>query len=482
MNVILLLARLILAGVFAIAGISKLADPSGSRKSLAGFGVPEFLATLLTWLLPLIELLCAVALIPLASAWWSAAGVLILLLSFIGAITLSLIRGRRPDCHCFGQLHSAPIGWRTLLRNGVLALISAFIVWQGRYNPGASILRWTRDMSGTESAVAALAIAVAALAAFELWALLHVLRQNGRLLLRLEALETKAPVPQAPPPGLPVNSVAPAFSLPDLAGNTVTLQMLLRRGKPLLLLFSEPGCGACEAAIPEVAQWQREYRDVLLIVPVSRGTAKQNLAKASGHDLQNVLLQTDREVAQAYSVEGTPSAVLITGGHIKSEGRIESPLAVGIDAIRPLLTRATLPAPVKQGDPVPSLRLPDLSGKVIDLAQLQSRRTLMLFWSPSCGYCQNMLHDLRKWEDTPREDAPELLVIATGALDENRRQGFRSRVLLDPHYAASQVFNSGGTPSAVLLHQGIVASRVAVGAQAVLELAGAVPGDTRQPV
>lgn len=474
MNIILLLARLILALVFGIAGIAKLADPAGSRKSIAAFGVPEPLALPLAWLLPLMELVCAAALLPLASAWWGATGVLILLLSFSAGITISLIRGRRPDCHCFGQLHSAPIGWRTLVRNAVLAGISAWIVWQGRYNPGASLLSW--GLSGRSSALAGLALAVVLLAGFELWALVHVLRQNGRLMLRLEAVEAKLAaggVP-APPPGLPVSSAAPAFRLSDLNGRTVTLPMLLEPGKLLLLLFSEPGCGACDAAIPEVAQWQREYRDRLSIVPITRGTVKENRAKGAKFDLQNVLIQTDREVAQAYQVEGTPSAVLV------KEGRIESSLAIGIDQIRGLVARATLPAPVKEGDLVPSLRLPDLSGKLIDLAHLRNRRTVMLFWSPSCGFCQQMLDDLKKWEDSQRGDGPELVVIAAGALDENRKQGFRSRVLLDPYYAASQVFNSGGTPSAVLLDQGRVASSVAVGAQAVLELAGAVPASKHQ--
>jgi thiol-disulfide isomerase/thioredoxin/uncharacterized membrane protein YphA (DoxX/SURF4 family) len=474
MSIILLLARLLLAVVFGIAGIAKLVDLAGSRKSLAAFGVPKFLAIPLAWLLPLGELVCAVALIPVASAWWGATGVLFLLLTFIVGISVSLIRGRKPDCHCFGQLHSAPIGWRTLVRNCALALISAWIVWQGREDPGASVVKWS-GMSGTDSALVFLAIAVAVLAGFELWVLVHVLRQNGRLMLRLEAVEAKiAGGVQTPQPGLPVGSEAPTFSLADLEGSTVTLQMLLEPGKPVLLLFSEPGCGACEAAIPEVSQWQREYRDLLSIVPISRGTVQENRVKGAEYDRRNVLLQADREVAQAYRVEGTPSAVLV------KEGRIDSSLAVGIDAIRGLVARATLPAPVKEGDLVPSLRLPDLSGKLIDLAHLQSRRTLMLFWSPSCGFCQQMLDDLKKWEDNQHEGTPELVVVAAGAFDENRKQGFRSRVLLDPYYAASQVFNSGGTPSAVLLERGRVASGVAVGAQAVLELAVAVPAAKHQ--
>jgi thiol-disulfide isomerase/thioredoxin len=153
---------------------------------------------------------------------------------------------------------------------------------------------------------------------------------------------------------------------------------------------------------------------------------------------------------------------------------------LGIDAIRGLVARATLPDSVAVGDLVPSLRLPDLSGKLIDLAQLHARRTLMLFWNPSCGFCQQMLEDLKRWEDNAREDAPELVVISAGTLDENRKQGFSSRVLLDPYYAASQVFNSGGTPSAVMVERGRVASTVAVGADAVMALAGAVPVDESQ--
>src|ERR1700693_28182 len=157
----LLFARLLLALVFGIAGISKFADPTGSKKSLVDFGVPRFLVRPLALLLPLLELSCAFALVPARSAWWGASGVLVMLLFFIAAISLSLIRGRRPDCHCFGQLHSSPIGWKTLVRNGILAGISAGIVWQGRANPGASIVDWTPSLSGTNSVLAALTVAVA---------------------------------------------------------------------------------------------------------------------------------------------------------------------------------------------------------------------------------------------------------------------------------------------------------------------------------
>jgi hypothetical protein len=61
--------------------------------------------------LPLAELLVACALLPLSTAVLGAAGALVLVLCFIVGIATSLARGRRPDCHCFGQLHSSPVGW-----------------------------------------------------------------------------------------------------------------------------------------------------------------------------------------------------------------------------------------------------------------------------------------------------------------------------------------------------------------------------------
>jgi hypothetical protein len=52
--------------------------------------------------------------------------------------------------------------------------------------------------------------------------------------------------------------------------------------------------------------------------------------------------------------------------------------------------------------------------------------------------------------------------------------GLTSPVLLDQNFAAGRAFGASGTPSAVLVDaEGKVASGVAVGAPAVLELAGA---------
>ena len=107
---------------------------------MSDFGMPEVLTRPLALLVPLAELVCAAALLPVAFAWWGATGILVLLLLFIAGISVNLVRGRKPDCHCFGQLSSSPIGWNLVLRNGVLAAVAAFIVWQGPEDAAASLL------------------------------------------------------------------------------------------------------------------------------------------------------------------------------------------------------------------------------------------------------------------------------------------------------------------------------------------------------
>jgi thiol-disulfide isomerase/thioredoxin len=180
------------------------------------------------------------------------------------------------------------------------------------------------------------------------------------------------------------------------------------------------------------------------------------------------MLQTDDLVSQAYKVTATPSAVLLR------DGKIASAVATGAEAIRALLARATLPPVVKKGETSPELRLPDMSGTAVNLAELRDRRTLILFWNPSCGFCRQLQPALKSWEQNRNEESPELLVISSGSLEEIRQEGFRARVLLDQNFAAGQVFDVEGTPAAVMIDEsGRVVSDVAVGGPDVLALAGA---------
>src|SRR5260370_3196019 len=188
MGIALRIARLLLTVVFFVAGLAKLADRAGSQQALRDFGVPALLANPLGVLLPLVELAVAVALIPVIAGWWGAIGALVLLLLFVVGITVNLIRGRTPDCHCFGQLHSAPVGWPTLLRNLILVAIAGFVVGLGRVNVGASAVDWLGALTIVQRIELFIGGVVVVLLVMEGWFLMRVLQQQGRLLLRLRAV------------------------------------------------------------------------------------------------------------------------------------------------------------------------------------------------------------------------------------------------------------------------------------------------------
>ncbi|MDP9354624.1 MAG: TlpA family protein disulfide reductase, partial [Chloroflexota bacterium] len=135
----------------------------------------------------------------------------------------------------------------------------------------------------------------------------------------------------------------------------------------------------------------------------------------------------------------------------------------------------------KVGDKAPAVKLPDLNGKTIDLASHRGTKTLVLFWNPGCGFCNRMLDDLKAWEAKPPKGAPKLLVVSTGTVETNKAMGLRSPVVLDQNFSVGSAFGASGTPSAVLVDaKGNIASEVAVGAPAVLALAGA-PQDQAKP-
>jgi methylamine dehydrogenase accessory protein MauD len=309
-----------------------------SRQGLIDFGVPPALASPLGILLPLAELAVAAALIPTSTAWWGAIGTLALLLLFVVAIGVNLARGRKPECHCFGQLHSAPAGWKTLSRNGALAAVAGFIVWGGRDGAGASAVSWLGALSSAQLVGLIFGLVVLGLLVGTWWFLLHLLRQNGRLLARLEALEERLGIEGAAAQvsqGLPVGTQAPAFELSGLYGETLTLEALRAPGRPVMLLFTDPGCGPCNALLPEIGRWQQEHAEVLTLSLISRGTAEENRAKMTEHGLQHVLVQQDWEVYEAYQGNGTPSAVVVL-----PDGTIGSPVVGGAEAISTLVAQA----------------------------------------------------------------------------------------------------------------------------------------------
>jgi peroxiredoxin len=150
--------------------------------------------------------------------------------------------------------------------------------------------------------------------------------------------------------GLKAGTPAPEFRLPRLDGHgELALEEL--RGRRVLLVFSDPHCGPCNALAPELEKFHRkqnsdspppsppgegEQSPMLEVVMISRGEPKENRAKVKLHGLTfPVVLQQQWEISRRYAMFATPMAYLID-----ESGVITQDVAVGTDAIQGLMARA----------------------------------------------------------------------------------------------------------------------------------------------
>jgi peroxiredoxin len=236
-----------------------------------------------------------------------------------------------------------------------------------------------------------------------------------------------------------------------------------------------------------VGSFQRDNAEKLTLAVISRGSLEANQSRVSVHGITQVLLQKDREVAEAYQASSTPSLVLI-----RPNGTIGSRLALGeaevlrgLNALRAVVPMASVqqngneieempasPAP-EIGERAPDFSLPDLSGNLVTLSDFRGSSTLVLFWRPSCLFCQRMLAELKAWEERRPEGGSNLVVVSCESVADNQVMELHSPVVLD-HTAMSvgSRFGATGTPMAMLVDEkGKIASELAAGAQAVLALA-----------
>src|SRR5437899_2515977 len=165
------------------------------------------------------------------------------------------------------------------------------------------------------------------------WLGWQLLRQNGRMLLRfdelekrldeLESLAGREPVnpslDTADSPvrdgedradrfskrslarsrikraGLKAGTPAPDFQLPCLHATERSLRDF--RGRPVLLVFSDPHCGPCQILAPHLEKFHRAHPEIQLLM-ISRGEPQENRRKAKEHGLTfPIVLQQRWEIS-----------------------------------------------------------------------------------------------------------------------------------------------------------------------------------------
>jgi protein-disulfide isomerase len=126
------------------------------------------------------------------------------------------------------------------------------------------------------------------------------------------------------------------------------------------------------------------------------------------------------------------------------------------------------------------LKLPDLEGQIVGIDELPAKSVLLIFWNPNCGFCAEMLADLKALEQ--RIEAHKILLISRGSVEANLAMELQSKILLDRNFSAGTAFGVAGTPSAIWIDgKKDIASAAAVGATNVLALAANGPTQFLKP-
>jgi formate hydrogenlyase subunit 4 len=81
-------------------------------------------------------------------------------------------------------------------------------------------------------------------------------------LIRLRELEAGAASGAS---ALTIGDPAPPFDLPGLARERVSLAGLLSAGRGVLLVFTDPRCGPCQALLPRLAAWQDAHSEEMTV-------------------------------------------------------------------------------------------------------------------------------------------------------------------------------------------------------------------------
>jgi len=138
-----LVARLVVGGVWIVAGAIKLPDPASSVQAVRAYQLlPGGMATTVGQLLPVVEVVIGLTLVLGVLTRGAAVASALLFIVYIAAIASVWARGITIDCGCFGgggldPNATAKYPWEIARDVGLLAL-SAYLVWQGR-------TRWALD-------------------------------------------------------------------------------------------------------------------------------------------------------------------------------------------------------------------------------------------------------------------------------------------------------------------------------------------------
>lgn len=130
-RVLVLALRFVVAAVFLVAALPKIADPATFATDIDNYRmVPDALIGPMSVALPLLEALVGVALITGIHARGAAIVASFMLVAFAIGMVQAIVRNIDLDCGCFGHVVETRVSWLSVTRNVALT-IASFVIASG---------------------------------------------------------------------------------------------------------------------------------------------------------------------------------------------------------------------------------------------------------------------------------------------------------------------------------------------------------------
>ena len=115
-----------------MSAVPKMASPRQFANDVQQYKLlPRPLGSAFGYVLPYVELAAALMLLTGVCSSWAALLVVGMLVSFMIAVGVGMIRKLNLNCNCFGLLYRERVGWSTQVRDGILLTMALLIVFGG---------------------------------------------------------------------------------------------------------------------------------------------------------------------------------------------------------------------------------------------------------------------------------------------------------------------------------------------------------------
>lgn len=133
LEIVFLLIRLALGGIFIYASIYKIQDPGAFAHQIYNYKIlPPFIINTLALTLPWLQLFCGLCLIFNKAIKGASFLVMGMLFVFQAAVASALLRGLNISCGCF-KSGGSPANWLTFGRDSLMLIVAILQYWKVQF-------------------------------------------------------------------------------------------------------------------------------------------------------------------------------------------------------------------------------------------------------------------------------------------------------------------------------------------------------------